>query len=111
MTIKEGFITPDPNANPFTQGKQEVPIAPISTWPLGIVSSVLVFPTALDQERLEKAFARALSFWPAVCGRFVKSSSPNAPEFSVGSAFMERRLTALDLAHSVAHPFLDPDNH
>ncbi|BEJ12478.1 hypothetical protein CspHIS471_0209380 [Cutaneotrichosporon sp. HIS471] len=83
MAINEGFITPAPNANPNALGQQEVPVAPISCWNIGFVTSVLAFPTALDEERLKKAFATAASFWPVVCGRFVKSSTPSFPEFAI----------------------------
>jgi hypothetical protein len=86
MTINEGFITPAPNANPNALGKQEVPVAPISCWNIGFVTSVLAFPSALDEERLKKAFATAASFWPVVCGRFVKSSTPGFPEFAVSAS-------------------------
>jgi hypothetical protein len=79
------YITPDAPANPYTNGKQEVPIAPVSAWAAGCVSSVLAFPTALDQARLERAFARAASFWPSVVGRYVKSSQPG-PEFAVSAS-------------------------
>jgi len=82
MNITNGFITPDAPANPFTQNKQVVPIAPISSWATGNVSSVLVFPTALDQPRLERAIARAASFWPSVTGRYIKNPGPG-PEFAV----------------------------
>lgn len=82
MTITNGFITPDAPANPFTQNKQVVAIAPISNWANGTVSSVLAFPTALDQARLEKAIARAASFWPSVTGRYVKSPVPGG-DFAV----------------------------
>jgi hypothetical protein len=72
--INNSYITPDTPANPFTHGKQQVAIAPISTWAVSTVSSVLVFPTVLEQERLEKALARAASYWPNVVGRYVKST-------------------------------------
>lgn len=81
--VAQGFITPAPPANPTTQGRQEVPIAPVSNWAVGNVSSVLVFPSTLDPARLEAAFARAASFWPSVVGRYVKATVPGGPEFAV----------------------------
>lgn len=90
MTITNSFITPDPPANPYTQGKQQIPIAPISTWPAGTVSSVLVFPNALDEEKLKRAFAKAASFWPSVVGRYVRTSASNGPEFAVSYCCSDR---------------------
>ncbi|RSH82707.1 uncharacterized protein EHS24_007701 [Apiotrichum porosum] len=81
--VAQGFITPAPPANPTTQGRQEVPIAPVSNWAVGNVSSVLVFPSTLDPARLEAAFARAASFWPSVVGRYVKATVPGGPEFAI----------------------------
>lgn len=82
MTLKTGFINPDPVANPTVIGKQEVPIAPLSCWAVGVIGSVLTFPTQLDQERLQKAFAKAASYWPVVAGRYVKATVPGT-EFAV----------------------------
>lgn len=84
MTVKSGFINPDPIANPTVIGKQEVPIAPISAWAVGVIGSVLTFPTQLQEERLRKAFAKAASYWPVVAGRYVKASNPGS-EFAVCS--------------------------
>lgn len=84
MTLTSGFVNPDPIANPTVLGKQEVPIAPLSCWAVGVIGSVLTFPTKLDQERLQKAFAKAASYWPVVAGRYVKATVPGT-EFAVRS--------------------------
>ncbi|KAL1413217.1 hypothetical protein Q8F55_000970 [Vanrija albida] len=75
MTITESHITPKPLANPTVKGT-ELPVAAISTWPVGAVVSVLAFPTALDSERLQNAVATAASYWPSVAGRYVKATTP-----------------------------------
>lgn len=75
MAITESHITPKALANPTVKGA-ELPVAAISTWPVGAVASVLAFPTTLDSERLQNAVATAASYWPNVAGRYVKASTP-----------------------------------
>lgn len=85
--ITEDFIDSAPACTPnVPTGTTHLPLHPITLWPVGFVDSVLVFPGALDRERLKDAVGSLTAVWPNLCGRYVRrgpSSNPDESEFAV----------------------------
>ena len=85
--ITEEFIDSAPACTPnVPAGTTHLPLHPITLWPVGFVDSVLVFPGALDRERLEAAVRSPTEVWPNLSGRYVRrgpNSNPDESEFAV----------------------------
>jgi len=72
--IEEIWVAPNTCRNPSVPaGTARVPIHPISLWPVGKVTSVLVFPGEIDRARLIQAVENVAALWPNIAGRYEQS--------------------------------------